>query len=68
MEEDRGSILTSNVLAFGIVTLCFVVLRIGFRIHTKKISASDWILAIALVSRTLPSASHREDMRGHIAS
>lgn len=55
MEENRGSILTSNVLAFGIITLCFVVLRMGFRLYTKKTSASDWILAVALVSRTLPA-------------
>lgn len=42
--------MTSNVLAFGIITLCFVVLRMSFRLYTKKTSASDWILAVALIS------------------
>lgn len=51
MEEDRGSILTSTVLTFGILTLYFVVLRISFRLYTSKTSASDWILAVALVNQ-----------------
>ena len=50
MDEDRGSILTSTVLTFGIITLCFVVLRISFRLYTRKISTSDWVLAVALVN------------------
>ena len=58
MEEDRGSILTSNVLAFGIATFCFVTLRISFRLYTRKTSTSDWVLAVALVSRALPPTSH----------
>lgn len=51
MEEDRGSILTSTVLTFGIITLCFVTLRISFRLYSRKTSASDWVLAVALVNQ-----------------
>ena len=68
MEEDRGPVLTLNVLIFGIIAFCFVALRIGFRLHTRKTSTSDWFLAIALVRRTLPPISHKEDMQGSIAS
>lgn len=50
MEKYNGSILISNVLAFGIITLCFVVLRLSFRLHTRKTSASDWVLVLALIS------------------
>ncbi|CAD6593323.1 MAG: hypothetical protein ASARMPRED_007280 [Alectoria sarmentosa] len=50
MDEDRGSVLTSNVLAFGVATLCLVILRLSFRLRTRKTSASDWVLAVALVS------------------
>lgn len=66
MEEDRGSILTSNVLAFGIITFCVVILRTSFRLYTKKTSASDWVLVVALVSRTKPSNSHEEVMRAMV--
>lgn len=55
MDEDRGSVLTSNVLAFGIATLCLVSLRLSFRLCTRKTSASDWVLAVALVSRNVPA-------------
>ena len=57
MSEDRGSVLTSNILAFGIAAFCFVSVRTGFRIYTKKISASDWLIIVALVSDSLPIAS-----------
>ena len=68
MEEDRGPILTINVLIFGIITLCFVAFRISFRLYTRKTSASDWFLAVALASLTLPPSSHGEDMEGLVAS
>ena len=53
MEEFNGSTLTSNILAFGIITLLIVVLRLSFRLHTRKTSASDWVLLVALVILTL---------------
>ncbi|KAL9592818.1 MAG: hypothetical protein Q9179_006338 [Wetmoreana sp. 5 TL-2023] len=56
--ENRGSILTSNVLVFGIAALCFVVLRITFRVYTRKTSASDCFLAIAMVSSIAQDAFH----------
>ena len=68
MEEDRGPVLTFNVLIFGIVTLCFVTVRISFRLYTRKTSASDWLLAVALVSRSLPPNFHKKDIQGPIAS
>ena len=52
MEAYRGSVLTSNVLAFGIITFGFATLRITYRVYTKKTSASDWLLAAALVSHS----------------
>ena len=62
MPEYRGSILTSNVLAFGILAFIFVSIRIGFRLYSRKVSASDWVLVVALVSRTLPPTSFEERM------
>ena len=53
MSDYRGQILTSNVLAFGIVAFFVVSLRLGFRLYTKKTSSSDWILVVGLVSQFL---------------
>ena len=64
MEEYNGSTLTSNILAFGIIALCFVLLRLSFRLYTRKTSASDWVLVVALVSRNPLSHLGRETMRG----
>ena len=63
MEGYNGSTLTSNVLAFGVLTLCFVVLRLSFRLYTRKTSASDWVLALALVSLILFFTSSEEQAR-----
>ena len=67
MEGDRSPVLTFNVLTFGIVTLCFATVRISFRLYNRKTSASDWLLAVALVSRSLPPNFHKKDIRGPIA-
>ena len=62
MDQTRGSTLTGNVLAFGLVTLCFVTFRISYRFHTKKLSTSDWFLLFALVCHDLSlSISSGED-------
>ncbi|CAF9942423.1 hypothetical protein IMSHALPRED_003673 [Imshaugia aleurites] len=78
MEKDRGPILTSNVLAFGITTFFVFALRISYRLYTKKTSASDWVLAVALLSSLAQDAfnaicvtqwgyGHREqDLPAHI--
>ena len=50
MDQNRGSVLTGNVLAFGIATFCVVALRLGYRAYSRKIGASDWFLVIALVN------------------
>ena len=50
MADSRGPILIVNVLIFGIIAFCFVTSRLGFRLYTKKTSASDWCLAAALAS------------------
>ena len=49
MEEDRGPVLTTNILTFGIITFCIVIWRICFRLYNRKTTASDWFLAAALV-------------------
>ena len=64
MAEYHGSVLTSNTLAFGILAFCFVCLRVGFRIHIKKTSASDWVLVIAMVSCSLPLPFSKESIEG----
>lgn len=51
MGQEHGQILTANTVVFGIITVCVVAVRIGFRVKTRKASASDWFLAVALVSR-----------------
>ncbi len=51
MGQEHGQILTANTLVFGIITVCVVALRIGFRVKARKASASDWFFAVALVSR-----------------
>lgn len=68
MSEDRGSVLTSNILAFGIAAFCFVSLRTSFRLYTRKISASDWVLVMALVSSVLPLTSVKESTQRRVAS
>ena len=50
MADSRGPILTVNTLIFGIIAFCFVISRLGFRLYTRKTSASDWFLAAALAS------------------
>ena len=64
MEEYNGSTLTSNILAFGIIALCFVLLRLSFRLYIRKTSASDWVLVVALVSRTPLARLNRETREG----
>ena len=60
----NASTLTSNVLAFGILTLCFVLLRLSYRLHTRKTSASDWDPLLALVSCALLSILTNSDQGG----
>lgn len=68
MSEDRGSVLTSNILAFGIAAFCLVSLRTSFRLYTRKSSASDWVLVVALVSGALPPAPVKESTQRRLAS
>lgn len=68
MSEDRGSVLTSNILAFGIAAFFLVSLRTSFRLYTRKSSASDWVLVVALVSGALPPAPIKESTQRHLAS
>ena len=49
--EYNGHVLIINALVFDIITLGIVTLRISFRAYKKKLSASDWLLAVALVSQ-----------------
>ena len=67
MSADRGSVLTSNILVFGIAGFCVVCLRTSFRFYTRKISASDLFLVVALVSGALPPASLKEYSQGPAA-
>ena len=67
MSEDRGSVLTSNVLAFGIAAFCFLSLRMSFRLYTRMTSSSDLVLVVSLVISTLPLPSLKEYMQGPVA-
>ena len=58
MADSRGPVLTVNTLIFGIIAFCFVISRLGFRLYTRKTSASDWFLAAALASLASPSLFH----------
>jgi hypothetical protein len=55
--ESRGGILLGTTLAFGITTICIVFLRIGFRLHRRTITCSDWFIAIALVCHSYAYSS-----------
>ena len=63
MGESRGPILIVNTLIFGIIAFCFVASRLGFRLYTRKTSASDWLLAVALASLAPLSLFHEKICR-----
>ena len=67
MEDNRGPVLTFNVLTFGIVTLAFVALQVGFRVYSRKASASDGLLIVAFVSAALSSVGSIEYLHETVA-
>ena len=63
MVDSRGPILIVNTLIFGIIAFCFVTSRLGFRLYTRKTSASDWLLVAALASLAPLSLFHEKICR-----
>lgn len=52
--EDRGAVLLSTSLAFGIISTLVVMLRIAYRLAKRTTTISDLCIALAMVSSSFP--------------